>query len=919
MKSASFVSTGLRFGAGIALLVFATQLQAQATGTVTGRITDEFSLPLANATVSATGTTVGAMTREDGRYRLALVPGRYEIRIRRIGYAQRIDSVTVGDGETVNRDYQLEQARTSLQAIAVIGSRGEARTVINSPVPIDVLTQEDIRATGRTETAQIIQQLAPSFNFPRPSVNDGTDHVRPATLRGLAPDQVLVLINGKRRHTGALVNVNGSIGRGSAPVDLNAIPSSMIERIEVLRDGAAAQYGSDAIAGVINIVLKTTAPGEITGMIGQTNTKPFKDVGDDVSDQKRSDGGVTMVGADIGLNRGEGTYFHVGGEYRDREATNRSLGDPRPQSFTEGDAPIVFRTNATGPINHRQGDAATTDFVGMFNAGMDIGYMGGASLYAFGGAGRREGEAAGFFRRAQDDRTLRALHPNGFLPLITSKIFDGSLGGGIKGTRSGWRYDLSTVYGRNDFEFGVNSSNNVSLGAASPTEFDAGKMRFEQLSTNFDIFHELKLMEGRPVRFGAGAEFRMDGYLIFPGEYPSYANGGVRVLDRNGVATTRPGAIGSQVFPGFKPEDSKHEKRTASSLYADFETDITSTLLVDVAGRFENFSDFGSTTNGKIAARFNPMPSLVFRGAVGTGFRAPSLNQIYFSSTATNFISGVPKDILTLPVESKEAKSLGAESLKPEKSINYSIGIASEPTPSLGITVDYYYIQIDDRIALSENFVGPNVATLFPGREVSGARFFTNAIDTRTYGIDVVANYGINLKGRGTLRLTGGYAQNNTYVDRVSATPPQLVGQDEVLFGRVERARIEEGQPKNNVLTSVNWQWNKLGLTLRSQRFGEVTVRNPRVGVAPASQVADQTFSAKWITDISASYDLLQKLRFTVGADNAFDVYPDKNSQNGSAQANFSGNANFGIFPYNGVTPFGFNGRFMYLRTTYRF
>lgn len=287
--------------------------------------------------------------------------------------------------------------------------------------------------------------------------------------------------------------------------------------------------------------------------------------------------------------------------------------------------------------------------------------------------------------------------------------------------------------------------------------------------------------------------------------------------------------------------------------------------------------------------------------------------------TATNFISGVPKDILTLPVESDAAKSLGATSLKPEKSVNYSVGVASEPTSSLGVTADYYYITINDRIVLSENFVGTKVASLFPGRVVGGARFFTNAIDTRTAGLDIVANYGFNMSGRGTLRFTGGYAKNKTWVTRVSKTPPELVGQDEVLFGRVERARIEEGQPKENVLTSANWQWQRLGVTLRAQRFGSVVVRNPRLGVAPASQVRDQRFSGKWISDVSASYDILQRLKLTIGADNVFDTYPDKNNQNGSAQANFSGNANFGIFPYNGVSPFGFNGRFIYLRTSYRF
>ena len=917
MTPASSCSATLRFVAALTLIVYGTQVNAQATATVMGRVTDEFSMPLASVTVNATGTTIGAITRDDGRFRIMLAPGTYEIRLRRIGYSQRVDTVRVADGETITRDYQLEQARTALQAIAVIGSRGEARTVINSPVPVDVLTQEDIRATGRIETAQIIQQLAPSFNFPRPSVNDGTDHVRPASLRGLSPDQVLVLVNGKRRHTGALVNVNASIGRGSSPVDLNAIPASMIERIEVLRDGAAAQYGSDAIAGVINIVLKSTAPGEVTAMVGQSCSSLEGAPGP--SDTcNRKDGDVRMAGIDAGFSRGEGTYFHAGGEYRDRRATNRSLGDPRPQSFTEVDA-ATFRTNATGPINHRVGDAGTTDFVAMFNAGTDISMMGGAQLYGFGGAGKREGEAAGFFRRSQDDRTVRSIHPNGFLPLIESDILDASLGAGLKGTRSGWRYDLSSVYGRNEFEFRVTNSNNVSLGNASPRTFDAGTLRFDQLSTNLDVFHEFQFLEGRPLRFGAGAEYRRDGYGIDNGELASYVNGGQKVLDPSGNPTTRSGAVGSQVFPGFKPDDAKDESRSATSLYADFESDISPILLLNLAGRFENFSDFGSTSNGKVAARFNPFPALVFRGAFGTGFRAPSLNQIYFSSTATNFIGGVPKDILTLPVESDAARALGAASLKPEKSINYSVGIASEPIPSFGISVDYYYIIIEDRIVLSENFVGPNVANLFPGREVGGARFFTNAIDTRTFGFDVVANYGINLQGRGTVRLTGGYAQNETYVDRVSKTPPELVGQDEVLFGRVERARIEEGQPKNNILASANYQWQKLGLTLRAQRFGEVTVRTPRLNIAPANQQADQTFSAKWISDVSASFDLIQRLRLTVGADNVFDVYPDRNSQNGDARKGFSGNSFFGIFAYNGASPFGFNGRFIYARTSYRF
>ena len=886
---------------GVALAFAAPPLAAQELGTVSGRVTGDAGEPLAGATIAITGQQVGTIARGDGNYRFQLRPGRYEVRARLIGYAATRDTITVVAGEMVTRDFQLRRAATNLEAVAVTGTRGEARTVINSPVPIDVLSAADIKATGRTETAQILQQLAPSVNFPRASVSDGTDHVRPATLRGLAPDQVLVLVNGKRRHTSALVNVNGSIGRGSSAVDLNAIPASMIERIEVLRDGAAAQYGSDAIAGVVNIVLKTTAPGEISSTLGQTS---------------EGDGAVAQGAVNAGLSTPRGSYFHAGAEYRGRGWTNRSLGDPRPQSFAEVTAGTI-RDNLSGPVNHRQGDAATTDYVGFFSGGYN--FVTGGELYGFGGLGHRGGQAAGFFRRAQDDRTVRSLWPNGFLPIIQSTILDGSLGAGLRGARNGVRYDLSTVYGRNTFDFDVLHSNNVSMGDASPTDFYAGQLGFDQSTTNLDLFREFRLTERMPLRVGVGGEYRRDGYKIEEGDEASYLNGGQRILDANGNPTTRPGAVGSQVFPGFTPQNATDVSRGNTSAYVDLESDVTQALLINAAARYENYSDFGSTTNGKLAARYTIIPQVVLRGALGTGFRAPSLGQSYFQSTATNFISGVPKDVLTLPVEGADARALGATSLRPEKSRNYSLGVALEPLPTLGLTVDYYQITISDRIVLSENFVGPQIENYFlaQGRTVSGARFFTNAIDTKTGGVDVVANYGFNFGPRGAMKLTAGYNRTDTHVTHVDNTPSQLQGQQEVLFGRVERARIEEGQPRSNLLASLNYDVRRLGVSVRGQRFGAVTVRNP-ISSNPATQVQDQTFGAKTITDVSVSYRFLDRLTLTAGSDNVFDVYPDKNNQTGSVSANFSGNANFGIFPYNQVSPFGFNGRFVYGRFAYQ-
>ena len=354
--------------------------QTATTGTVTGRVTSlETSEPLAGVSVFISGTSIGVQTKTDGSFRLVLRPGVYALRMRLIGYAGVRDSVIVVAGQTVTRDAKLDHAATSLQAVAVTGTRADERTVLDAPVPVDVLSATDLKTSGRTETAQIIQMLAPSFNFPRATVSDGTDHVRPATLRGLGPDQMLVLVNGKRRYTSALVNVNNSVGRGSTGVDLNAIPSTMIERIEILRDGAAAQYGSDAIAGVINIILKSNAPAGGAVTVGSTYTtfKPY-----DAVSVRRKDGTVKDLQADGGASIGQRGFFHAGGELRDRQYTNRTLGDPRAQGFTG-----VITDNAVGPLNHRQGDAATQDAVGFFNTGYTL--DGGAQLYSFGGLGQR--------------------------------------------------------------------------------------------------------------------------------------------------------------------------------------------------------------------------------------------------------------------------------------------------------------------------------------------------------------------------------------------------------------------------------------------------------------------------------------------------------------------------------------------------
>ncbi|HKG93965.1 MAG TPA: TonB-dependent receptor, partial [Gemmatimonadaceae bacterium] len=818
------------------------------------------------------------------------------------------------DGQTVTQDFTLDRAAATLSAVAVVGTRGEARTVIDAPAPIDVLTQADIKTSGRTETAQIIQMLAPSFNFPRTSIGDGTDHARPATLRGLGPDQVLVLVNGKRRHTSALVNLNGFVGRGTSGVDLNAIPASMIERIEVLRDGAAAQYGSDAIAGVINIVLKSGADGELATTAGGTNTEYSPGY-------EAHDGDVLQVGADYGLASAPNRFLHVGGEFRNRGYTNRTLPDPRQQYFNNDPRNLNVNLPTPARLNHRQGDAATRDVVGFFNAATPL--DAGMSAYVFGGVGRRDGEAAGFFRRPQDVRTVRRINPDGFLPLIQSDIWDASGAVGIKGELRGATWDLSTTHGISSFGFNVDQSNNVSMGLASPTHFYAGTLRFRQSTTNLDLFREFHPGALPAVRAAAGGEFRAENYRILRGDAASYIDGGVRVLD--GPDSNAIAAAGAQVFPGFRPSDEKDAWRKTTAGYVDLESDITSKLLLGVAGRAEHYTDFGSTLTGKVSGRFTLLPGYAVRGTYGKGFRAPSLGQTYFSSTATNFIGGVPFEIKTLPVSDPVAVALGAKPLRPETSHNLGAGVALEPLRNLALTVDYYGIWITDRIVLSDNFISPAVRTFLQNQGIPGAgggRFFTNAINTKTNGVDVVANYGFDFARYGLLRLTAGYNHTRNRVTKVvTPTPKELGDLSEVLFGRVERARIEVGQPRDNLLFSATQTVRRLTINARAQRFGEVTSLGTDslrvVGGAPNPRFTDQTFGAKWITDLSAGYGLAERFTVTVGADNIFDVYPDRNNNNGVVSAGLGGNANFGIFPYSGISPFGFNGRFVYVRATY--
>ena len=840
--------------------------------------------------------------------------------------------------DSAPQDAVVEDA-TGQDAIIVTGTRRTDRTVADSTVPVDIISAEALLNSGQTETNKLLNQLVPSFNFPQPSLTDGTDSLRPATLRGLAPDQVLVLVNGKRRHQSALVNLNGSVGRGSTAVDLNTIPPLAIERIEVLRDGAASQYGSDAIAGVINVQLKKGMGGRAQATFGKYITE-MEDVGqvDAVSlttgasdnptitytgkDRKRNDGDTYTFASNFGLPLGESGYVNLTAEYKDRSPTNRSGPDIRRNYFAAGDPrEVTFNRYA-----HRYGDGVSKDLNFFVNAG--YAFSDSAEFYTFGSYGVRDGNGAGFYRRSSDVRnrdwaasttSFVPIYADGFLPLIASNIVDISAAAGLRGATGGWDYDLSAVYGSNRLDYTIENTVNTSLGGlASARRFYSGGLRSGQTSINLDMRRDLDIGIGKSVSFAFGGEYRNENYKIVAGELQSYVNGPFSAAPFNAAG-------GAQVFPGFRPANETDVSRSSAAGYAELDADLTDQLTLQLAGRYEHFSDFGDTINGKAAARFEVIDGVALRASVSTGFRAPSLAQRSFAATSTNNVGGVLIEIGTFPVSSPVAIALGAQPLKPEKSVNLGAGVTFTPFNGLSITADYYNIKINDRITLTENLQGTDVVALLTTAGVTGvssARFFINGIDTKTSGLDVVASYRLPDFGLGQFRVSVGYNLNNTKItDRrvFSGFTAQR------LFARQESYRLTDGQPKNKLNVGLDWDYDNFGITLRTNRYGEVflpssfstSANNNNIALAPGAVPGDIFLSPKWVTDLEFRFKPVESVSVAFGANNILDTYPDRLPFGTVDGVNYGLNNSF--LPYSSQSPFGFSGRFLYGRVSVDF
>ncbi len=855
---------------------------------VTGTVTDESGAPLPFVNIIEKGTSTGTTSDEQGNYTIA-VDANATLIFSFVGFETQ--EIVVGTLEKI--DVVLSGGEI-LSTIVVVGSRSPKRTATDTPVAIDIIDmQEIITKSGKVEINELLQYTAPSFNANKQSGSDGADHIDPATLRGLGPDQTLVLINGKRRHSSSLINLFGTRGRGNSGTDLNAIPASAIKRIEILRDGAAAQYGSDAIAGVINIVLKNNV-NKLTGSIsyGAYNTNAKGDFpngtpntdgnrldtnndGNRLADDKSFDGGSVKITANYGAEIGEDGFINFTTEYISKNKTLRPGFDFR-RGF--GEAAIDgfnFFANTVIPISKK------TEF------------------YAFGGRNYRDTDAFAFTRNG-GERVVSEIFPNGFTPRITSNIIDNSVSAGIRTeTSDNWKIDINNTWGKNNFHYFIQGTLNASLLASSPTDFDAGGHSLSQntLSLDFSKYYP-NTLKGLNIAFGA--EYRTENFIIFAGEEGSYATydiNGRPIIDPatqvqpiftdpdSGATTPRPG--GSQGFPGYSPANEVDRSRSNISIYTDAEFDITDSFLLGAAARFEDYSDFGSTINGKLSFRIKATDDINIRGSVSTGFRAPSLAQIYYNLRFTDFQGGTASETLLSANNSPVTASFGIEALQEETAINAAIGT----TASFGkftATIDGYFINVKDRIVLTGTFAAPQIPN------VNEAQFFANGVDTETVGLDIILSWKESYNF-GNLSATLAGNVNNMYIKSVNTDLDESI-----FFGEREKAFLLASAPESKFSFNANYSKDKFNAGIGLTRFSEIVL----IDFADTKDI----YGAKITADLNLGYKLSDAFKLTIGGNNITNEYPDQQND-GETEAG----------GYWDAVQMGFGGAYYYARLDFNF
>lgn len=810
---------------------------------VEGIIRDEDGAAMEGVTILEKGTMVGTFSDESGHY-LINCSKNATLMFSYIGYGVKEEVITEG---VRHLDVSMQSATQNLTGQEIVGTRSYNRSAIETPVPIDFIpVSQFITKTGQFDVNQLLQFAAPSFNATRQSGADGSDHVDPATLRGLGPDQTLVLINGQRQHQSALVNLFGTRGRGNTGTDLNAIPASAIERIEILRDGAAAQYGSDAIAGVINIVLKSTT-NELSANVSSGVTS-------------EGDGLNFQANANYGFKLGKKGFLNVTLDYLSRAKTNRAADS------TVWGAENIYRTEF--------GDASQNNLGMVINSRVALSSK--ADFYAFVAMNNRKTDAYAWTRYPDDARNVLSIYPNGFSPRIQSTINDGSFSAGLRGKVLGFDTDFNNTFGINRFHYGLAGSLNASLEGASPTSFDAGGFQQMQNTTGLKFSRYFdNVLKGFNLAFGS--EYRIENYQLFAGEEKSWQTYGPvlfsadSTFDDNGTfvgidSTYRPG--GAQGFPGFRPANQVNKSRTNIGVYLDTELDIAKGLTAAGAVRFERYGDFGNTLNGKFALRYEPVKGFAVRGSVSTGFRAPSLAQLYFNTIYSDVVSGELTETLLAPNNSVITQTLGIAALKQEKSVNASFGITARPFTGFTITVDGYMVNIKDRVVLTGLFEA-NDSTSW-GQDlnnlgVSGAQFFANAIDTKTFGMDIIVAYSHSF-GEHLLRTVFAGNFNHMELSNIKAAE-RLTGYEDLYFGNRERLFLLASAPPMKLNLTLDYTFKRLTAMARMVYFGGVEIEDYDGAIAK--------WRPKVTTDFSVGYGLTKNISLTVGASNLFNVHPD--------------------------------------------
>jgi iron complex outermembrane receptor protein len=766
-----------------------------------------------------------------------------------------------------------------LDTVVVIGNRGQARTLADSPAPVDVISSKQLLATGQGDLTRALSKVLPSLNQPASSGFGSTSIVRPISLRGLNGDQVLVLVNGKRRHNSALLNNATSLNSGSQPVDLDMIPTALVDHIEVLRDGASAQYGSDAIGGVINIVLKQTDHG---GSLSTTYGQNYEN----------GDGETVRQTGNVGLALPNDGFINLALDVKKQDVSDRS--DAAPYTDSAGNTSQRHTYYGTGLPEAK-------NFSLGYNAELPVADA--LTLYSFSTYTHRNSEKPLAFHQPPSFNGIQTPYPEGIEDNLRFIEDDFQVAFGGKGQAAGWDYDLSSTYGQDHARATLTDTYNLSYGPNSPTSVDTGVKTFSQWTNNLDLTRAFDLGLYKPTQISWGLEQRYEDYKIGKGDLASYASGPFDT-GANG-AIIPPGTISGA---GTTPADAAEKSRISLAGYGEIGQDLTDKWHVDLAGRYEHYNDgSGTTTNGKFSTRYQLTPILALRGTVSTGFRAPSLAQQIYSSTSQTSVNGQLFDYRNVAVNSDVAKALGATTLKPEKSTNYSIGLTLQPTDNTNITLDAYQIVIKDRIAQTGYLGGtPQISAILAAAGLNpnqAVTYFTNALDTTTRGVDLVGDYRQDIGAYGSLKYSAGFNWNTTQIDSIHASTvaTQALGPDGG-YGRQRQGNLKYGLPQSKLLLGTTWTYDKVETSLNLTRYGSYT----EYGTA---EIYDRNFAPTWITDLNIDYHLTKAVTLNAGANNLFNKYPKRTDLVSSS----------GGFPYGTFSPYGTTGGYWYTGVTYAF